>query len=255
LDQTVLGLLDTGASVSVVGGKLAEHIIKKRIPFKRSFGPISTADGHKQEVVGCLSIPIEYENITKELQLFIIPSLSQDLYLGIDFWTTFDLLPPSMEVAELATDGHILTETQKLALGKVVGEFPSFAISGLGKTGLIAHSIDVGDAKPIKQWNFPVSPAVEKLLYAEVDRMLKGLRHPDRLGVIEESDSAWSSPVVLVQKPGKVRWCLDSRKVNEVTKNDVYPLPQIDGILSRLPKANFISSLDLKDAYWQIPLD
>ena len=33
------------------------------------------------------------------------------------------------------------------------------------------------------------------------------------------------------------------------------PLPQIDGILSRLPKANFISSLDLKDAFWQIPLE
>jgi len=100
----------------------------------------------------------------------------------------------------------------------------------------------------LKQWHFPVSPAVEKLVYPEVDRMLK-------LGVIEESDSAWSSPVVLVQKPGKVRLCLDSRKVNMVTTKDAYPLPQIDGILSRLPKANFISSLDLKDAYWQIPLD
>jgi len=40
-----------------------------------------------------------------------------------------------------------------------------------------------------------------------------------------------------------------------VSTKDAYPLPQIDGILSRLPKANFISSLDLKDAYWQIPLD
>jgi len=40
-----------------------------------------------------------------------------------------------------------------------------------------------------------------------------------------------------------------------VTTKDAYPLPQIDGILSRLPKTNFISSLDLKDAYWQIPLD
>ncbi|XP_070141639.1 uncharacterized protein [Drosophila kikkawai] len=75
------------------------------------------------------------------------------------------------------------------------------------------------------------------------------------MGEIEESQSAWSSPVVLVQKLGKVRLCLDSRKVNAVTKKDAYPLPQIDGILSRLPKALFISCLDLKDAYWQIPLD
>ncbi|KAH8336090.1 hypothetical protein KR074_000017, partial [Drosophila pseudoananassae] len=124
----------------------------------------------------------------------------------------------------------------------------SFAKLGLGKTHLISHSIDVGDTKAVKQRHYPVSPAVEKLLYGEVDRMM-------RLGVIEESQSAWSSPVVLVQKPGKVRLCLDCRKVNSFTQGDAYPLPQIDAILSRLPRAMFISSLDLKDAYWQIPLD
>ncbi|XP_043062725.1 uncharacterized protein LOC122319465 [Drosophila yakuba] len=45
------------------------------------------------------------------------------------------------------------------------------------------------------------------------------------------------------------------RKVNSFTEKDAYPLPQISGILSRLPKAEYITSLDLKDAYWQVPLD
>jgi len=49
--------------------------------------------------------------------------------------------------------------------------------------------------------------------------------------------------------------CLDSRKINASTEKDACPLPQISGILSRLPKAEFITSLDLKDAYWQVPLD
>jgi len=75
------------------------------------------------------------------------------------------------------------------------------------------------------------------------------------MGVIEKSQSAWSSPVVLVQKPVKVRLCLDSRKVNAAIKKDAYPLHQIDVILSRLLKAIFISSLDLKDAFWKIPLE
>ena len=85
-------------------------------------------------------------------------------------------------------------------------------------------------------------------MYTELDRMLQ-------LGVIEESNSPWSSPVVIVQKPGKVRLCIDSRKVNGVTIKNAYPKPQIDGILSRLPKAQYITSIDLKDAYWQIPLE
>ncbi|KAH8295523.1 hypothetical protein KR054_004614, partial [Drosophila jambulina] len=101
---------------------------------------------------------------------------------------------------------------------------PSFAVSGLGKTTLISHEIDVGDAKPVKQRHFPVSPAVEKLLYAEVDRMLA-------MGVIEESQNAWSSPVVLVQKPGKVRLCLDAYwqilegvLVQKTDEGDEYPI-------------------------------
>lgn len=85
-------------------------------------------------------------------------------------------------------------------------------------------------------------------MYEELDRMLS-------LGVIEGSKSAWSSPVVLVRKPGKIRLCLDSWKVNAVMIKDAYPMPFIDGILSRLPKAEYISSLDLKDVFWQIPID
>jgi len=48
------------------------------------------------------------------------------------------------------------------------------------------------------------------------------------LGVIEESDSPWSSPAILVRKPGKVRLWIDSRKVNEVTVKNAYPMPFID---------------------------
>ena len=59
----------------------------------------------------------------------------------------------------------------------------------------------------------------------------------------------------LVVKPGKVRLCLDARKINECTRKDAYPLPSIEGIFARLPKANIISKIDLKDAYWQIELD
>ena len=61
--------------------------------------------------------------------------------------------------------------------------------------------------------------------------------------------------MALVLKPGKVRLCLDARKLNSVTVKDAYLLPLIEGIFSRLQTAKFISSLDLKDAFWQIPLD
>jgi len=91
-----------------------------------------------------------------------------------------------------------------------------------------------------------MSPAKHEAVYAEVDEMW-------RLGVIEERESVWN--MALVMKPGKNRLCLDARRVNKVTKKDAYPIQNIDGILSRIASIIFISSVDLKHAYWQIELD
>lgn len=63
------------------------------------------------------------------------------------------------------------------------------------------------------------------------------------------------NPVVLVKKSsGKYRFCVDYRQVNQLTVKDAYPLPFIQSILDRLREAHYISTLDLKAGYWQIPL-
>nr|WP_193639287.1 reverse transcriptase family protein [Escherichia coli] len=75
------------------------------------------------------------------------------------------------------------------------------------------------------------------------------------MGVIEESNSAWCSPIVLVaKKDGTVRFCVDYRKVNDVSRFDAYPMPRVDELLDRLGTARFFTTLDLTKGYWQIPL-
>jgi len=89
---------------------------------------------------------------------------------------------------------------------------------------------------------------MEKLLVQELDRMLA-------LGVIEEAkESPWSSLGVLIVKEEKNRFCLDSRRLNELTIKDAYPIPNVDGLIARLPAVYCISKVDLKDAFWQISL-
>lgn len=56
------------------------------------------------------------------------------------------------------------------------------------------------------------------------------------------------------KKDGKYRFCIDFRKVNAVTKKDAYPLPYINAMLDKLREAKYISSIDLKGGYWQVPL-
>ncbi len=75
------------------------------------------------------------------------------------------------------------------------------------------------------------------------------------MGVIEESHRDWASLIVLVPKTdGSVRFCVDYRKVNAVSKFDAYPMPRVDELLDRLGTARFYSTLDLTKGYWQILL-
>ncbi|XP_011701743.1 PREDICTED: uncharacterized protein LOC105458270 [Wasmannia auropunctata] len=118
-----------------------------------------------------------------------------------------------------------------------------------GTTSLTEHRIDVGGHAPIKQRYYPVSPKVQEAIYKEVDKMLDA-------GIIEPSNSEWSTPIVMVKKPnGSYRFCLDFRKLNSASKKDAYPLPYMNAILDKLRAARYISTIDLSQAYFQIPLE
>lgn len=72
-------------------------------------------------------------------------------------------------------------------------------------------------------------------------------------GVIEPSKSDYAAPVVMIRKKdGTYRLCIDYRKLNAITKDDMFPIPRIDDILDNLGKARVFSNIDLKSGYWQV---
>ena len=76
-----------------------------------------------------------------------------------------------------------------------------------------------------------------------VEMMLKN-------GVIEESDSPYSSPILIVRKKdGSVRFCIDFRFLNDKTIKDKFPIPSIEEIKDDLKGAKYFIS-----GYWQIPI-
>lgn len=254
-NHQLVGLLDSGASISCFGADAEKLVDKLGLKKKRLCSAVKTADGANQAIIGYVDAQVNYSGNSSLVRFYLIPSLKQPVYLGIDFWKAFGLSIGSTTIAELELqtpadpNTHPLSPEQTLRLQRVVETFPSSDTNGLGKTNLIQHSIDTPNCKPVKQRYYAVSPAVQILMDDELNRMIS-------LGVVEESQSPWSSPVVLIRKDtGKNRLCLDSRALNKVTTKDAYPLPLINGLLSRLGDTHFISSIDLKDAFWQIELD
>lgn len=117
-----------------------------------------------------------------------------------------------------------------------------------GRTNIVKHHINTGDAIPIRQPPRRVPFSKNQ----EVEEMLENMISE---GVIEPSTSPWASPVVLVKKKdGSTRFCVDYRKLNDVTKKDSYPLPRIDDSLDALTGSKWFSTLDLKSGYWQVGL-
>ncbi|CAI2345915.1 unnamed protein product [Caenorhabditis sp. 36 PRJEB53466] len=88
---------------------------------------------------------------------------------------------------------------------------------------------------------------------AELEQHINGLL---RSGRITESNTPWTSPLVLVKKKnGSMRVCLDFRRLNEVTIPDNFPLPRIEAILEKVGGSSYFSSLDMANGYLQLRLD
>src|SRR6185295_3801042 len=119
----------------------------------------------------------------------------------------------------------------------------------LGRTNIIKHGIKIEEnVKLIRQQYYRTNPANQQYIEEEIQRLLK-----DR--IIKKSFSPWTSPVVLVKKKNrKLRFCVDYRKLNSITKKDAYPLPRIDEMLNTLKGSKWFSTLDLASGYWQVAM-
>src|SRR5437763_1473763 len=147
--------------------------------------------------------------------------------------------------------GNLTTDRQR-KVKRVIRKNEDIFIKGkyeVGRTNIVKHTIDTGNEKLIKQRARRLLVKEKELEKEQIEEMLKK-------GIIRKSKSPWSSPVVFVpKKGGEIRFCIDYRKLNKVTKKDNHLLPRIDEMLDKFEGSQWFSSIDLASAYWQVKMD
>lgn len=266
-------LLDTGAKLSIASVSLKNVLVKNGTKFVKTYSEIKLADGS----VNCLNVEtamvdVHFCNRVVPTHFIVLPGAVESL-LGIDFirdagmvldfhnnsWSLEGsqvIYPILYEEGRSETvcasfclrddEGTLLQPSERIKLVNLLESNKDIFEPGGGPTTFALHRIDTGNSAPISVPPYRVTPAKKEIIRKEIDRMLEE-------EVIEEAESPWASPVVLVpKKNGEIRFCVDYRALNRVTKTDKYPLPVIDEVLQSTKANSVMSTIDLKAGYWQI---
>ncbi|GBN17933.1 Retrovirus-related Pol polyprotein from transposon 17.6, partial [Araneus ventricosus] len=152
------------------------------------------------------------------------------------------------EITESSALSERLEPDQIDQLRQLLGKYSTSFSNEPGLTNLVTHDIQLINDKPVRSKPYRSSHRQNEILKTEVQRMLD-------LKIVEVGESDYTSPMILVEAPGKdPRPCVDYRRLNEVTRTEFSPLPNIEERVERVAGALYITVLDFAKGYWQIPL-
>ena len=161
-----------------------------------------------------------------------------------------DANTPDLEFDKIVF-GENLTHLEKNALSNLISGYRDiFAINPKkpSRTNLLSHEIITTNVKPMYGKPRRIPLAWENEGDTQVKEMLRN-------HIIRESKSPWNAPILLVKKKDQtVGFVCDFRELNEVTKKDTYPLPQIKDVIDKMQGARYWTTLDVASAYWSILL-
>ncbi|KAL8570939.1 hypothetical protein ACOMHN_023611 [Nucella lapillus] len=164
-----------------------------------------------------------------------------------------EILIPEFRSGETYRDVSLhegLSGDKKEEARRLLRQFSESLTDKPGKTTLETYTVELTTKQPVHVKAYPIPYATRQVVEEEVEKMLE-------LGVIEPSRSPYSAPVVIVRKKsGEHRFCVDYRRLNNVTKVDAEVIPNVEDLFAQIstPKSKYFTRIDLSKGYWQIAL-
>ena len=263
----VEGLLDTGSSKTLLAADIFFRLVKTQhrtsLLTPTNLG-LQSVSGHRLNVLGKTQIFIANAG---SLDVYIVENLRNQLIIGIDAISfgsgTIDL--PNKNFFWFGKNWPLLGERASQVIGTVESPFTTIhpqinsliskfsQIFSCQNSTLSTCTLQpiriITEGAPICQRAYRTPLLKRQTISKAIDEMLAQ-------GIIQPSCSPWASPVTLVPKPdGSTRFCVDYRKLNQVSLKDRYPLPQVADICDGMQGASVFSTIDLKSGFHQIRVD
>ncbi len=125
-------------------------------------------------------------------------------------------------------------------------EFGDVFSESPGNTKVVELSIETEGKGPVRQAPYSVPLGIR-------EKVAEELRELEQQGIIERSESHWASPLVPVRKPGgRVRLCVDYRRLNEITVKEPYFIPSLDEMVELVGGGKVLSKIDLSKGFHQV---
>nr|CAH8827780.1 unnamed protein product [Trichobilharzia regenti] len=252
-DREVVCLIDTGAAVSLIDKNLCKSVNPCSLT-------VQTVGGYVLRITGRSNCTVVVGGCEVTFPFIVVPELQRTI-LGADFLREIGAIIDTQANVVITKYGHInMYETSEIAAIKLstvhnvtelINKYDHlFTGDGdpYGYCDKVNHEIPLSDPK-VRSF---LTRRVPCHLEGEVERQVQEMLKDD---IIEEADSPYNSPVLLVKKAnGKYRFCVDFRQLNSMTELRPCAMPTVIETLDRLQGANVFSVLDLRSGYWQIPI-
>ena len=283
-------LLDTGASISLIREACLEGLEFETLTVEEGLR-IYQASNDELVILGKAHFRAVIMERCLDQHFYIVKELNEECIIGIDAiqehgividgrrqFISFNddhlenqlvspvklkrgLIINNVELREIAVEKieyektnfikNFTFEQENVELGEIVFKYKHIFVrkgQNVGTTDITQHEIDTENNPPIKGRAYRTPVALQGFVKDEIEKMLL-------MKIACPSKSPWAAPVVVVEKKnGEYRFCVDYRKLNNITKKDNYPLPRIDTTLDLLHGYCYFTTLDFAGAYWQVAM-
>jgi predicted aspartyl protease len=285
-NETVYALVDTGATISVINKELADQLLKSNqeipvLPINNV--QISNAVGKK---ICKVSKQLFCQCQIRDKQVFInfvqVENLNERAIIGAEVLNQYNthinftdktiewsiqgeqkIIPFSehiqernekknhvthVDIMENITTNVPISHMENETFCELIKEYQRIFSDSPGLIHEHECQIKITSGEPIYQRPYPMPISRLSQMDKEIQRMLG-------LGIIEKSDSPWSSPIVGIEKKnGDIRLCLDARPINKRFIPDRECPMGVKDILLKFQVAKYLSTIDLTAGYWQCRL-